>query len=122
MEDAAVNYSPFDKAKLWLATGMAAATFYAGFYHFETESFAMRTAVLVLGMLAAMAVGYFSAPGRQFVQFSREAVEETRKVVWPSRGETLRVTGLVLAFVTLVAIFLWIVDAILTWAFQAITF
>ena len=117
-----MNFSLIDKAKLWLAAGLAAATFYAGFYHFENESFAVRTGVLIVGFLVAIAVGYFSVPGRQFVQFSRDSVDETRKMVWPNKKETLQMTGLVLAFSALVAIFLWIVDAILIWAYQAVTF
>jgi preprotein translocase subunit SecE len=35
--------------------------------------------------------------------------------VWPSRKETVQTTGMVLAFVLVMAIFLWIVDAVLVW-------
>jgi preprotein translocase subunit SecE len=34
-------------------------------------------------------------------------------VVWPARKETVQTTGVVVAFVIVMAIFLWIVDAIL---------
>jgi len=116
------EFSGLDKAKLWLAAGLFGVTFWAGFYHFENESFAMRTAILVGGTALALGVGWLSDPGKRFVRFTRDSSEEMRKMVWPSRKETLQVTGLVLAFVTLVAIFLWIIDALLTWAYQAITF
>jgi preprotein translocase subunit SecE len=60
-----------------------------------------------------MVVAVFSAPGREFVAFAQEAVVEVKKVVWPTRKETVQTTGVVVAFVIVMAIFLWIVDAIL---------
>jgi len=60
-------------------------------------------------------VVWTTAPGKQFFAFSQEAIVETKKVVWPTRKETVQTTGLVLAFVLVMAIFLWIVDALLVW-------
>ena len=62
-----------------------------------------------------MLVTWTTQPGRQFYVYAQEAVVETRKVVWPSRKETVQTTGMVLAFVLVMAIFLWIVDAVLVW-------
>ena len=42
--------------------------------------------------------------------FSREAVAETKKVVWPTRKESFQTTAAVFAFVVLMAVFLWISD------------
>ncbi|HNQ75433.1 MAG TPA: preprotein translocase subunit SecE, partial [Pseudothauera hydrothermalis] len=56
-----------------------------------------------------------SAPGRRFIDFAREAVVETKKVVWPSRKETVQTTGIVFAFVVVLAIFLWLTDKSLEW-------
>ena len=41
---------------------------------------------------------------------------ETKKVVWPTRKETLQTTGIVFVFVVIMALFLWLVDASLLWA------
>ena len=41
---------------------------------------------------------------------------EARKVVWPTRKETIQTTGIVFAFVVVMALFLWLVDAGLLWA------
>ena len=54
---------------------------------------------------------WFTPQGKQFYAFSRESSEETRRVVWPSRKETMQTTGVVFAFVVVMAIFLWMVDA-----------
>jgi preprotein translocase subunit SecE len=48
--------------------------------------------------------------------FAQESVGETKKVVWPTRKETLQTTGVVFAFMVVMALFLWVVDAGLLWA------
>ena len=47
-------------------------------------------------------------------------IEETKKVVWPSRKETIQTTGVVVAFVIVMALFLWVVDASLVWLVRVI--
>ena len=66
----------------------------------------------------AIAIGWTSEPGKRFYAYTQDSIEETRKVVWPSRKETMQTTGLVVAFVIVMALFLWGVDAILTWLVQ----
>jgi preprotein translocase subunit SecE len=51
----------------------------------------------------------------------KETRIELRKVVWPTRQETIKTTGFVLIAVIIVAIFLWIVDAFFTWGVQSIS-
>ena len=76
----------------------------------------------MLFLLACLAIGaaafWTSAPGKQFHEYARESVAETKKVVWPTRKETLQTTGIVFAFVVVMALFLWIVDAGLLWFVQ----
>ena len=60
-----------------------------------------------------------SGPRRQarnFYAYARESIEEAKRVVWPTRKETLQTTGVVFAFVFVMAVFLWLVDAGLLWA------
>jgi preprotein translocase subunit SecE len=63
-------------------------------------------------------VAWFTEPGRRFFAFSQDAVTEARKVVWPTRKETMQMTGVVILFVIVMALFLWIVDGTLTWLVQ----
>ena len=56
-----------------------------------------------------------TAAGQRFFAFSRGSVTETKKVVWPTRKETIQMTGVVVAFVVVMALFLWAVDSILGW-------
>jgi len=104
-----------DKIKLGLALLLIAAGV-AGFYYLSDSPPVLRVAAVIAGLAAAAAVGWTSAPGKQFYVFAQESVAETKKVVWPSRKETVQSTGVVLAFVIVMAVFLWIVDALLVWA------
>jgi len=86
-----------------------------GFYYFEGESQLLR----VLGMLgmAAVAFGIASTSdlGRRGLGFVRDARIEVRKVVWPTRQETLQTTIAVIIMVIVVAIMLWLIDMFLGW-------
>jgi preprotein translocase subunit SecE len=103
-----------DKIKLALAALLVIAGV-AGFYYLSDRALILRIASVLAGLVAAVLVGWTTEPGRQFYVYAQEAVAETRKVVWPSRKETVQTTGMVLAFVLVMAIFLWIVDAVLVW-------
>ena len=106
-----------DKIKLAVAALVVMAAI-AGFYYLGTSPMIARIGVIFAGVLVATAVAWTSEPGKRFYVYSQEAVAETRKVVWPTRKETLQSTGVVVAFVIVMAIFLWIVDAILAWAVE----
>jgi preprotein translocase subunit SecE len=86
----------------------------AAFYHFAEQSVLFR----VIGLLAAAALSGAilsqTDQGRAAWAFVREANVERRKVVWPTRKETTQTTGIVIAMVTLVALFLWALDSILS--------
>jgi preprotein translocase subunit SecE len=86
-----------------------------GFYYFEEESQLLR----VLGMLAIAVVAFLivatSDVGRRGLGFVKDARVEVRKVVWPTRQETLQTTVAVLFMVILVAIMLWLFDMFLGW-------
>ena len=51
----------------------------------------------------------------------KEAQLEVRKVVWPTRQETVRMTLIVVLMVVTVAAFLWVLDAGLSWLVQWLT-
>jgi preprotein translocase subunit SecE len=106
-----------DKIKLGIAALLIAAAVW-GFYYIGASPMIARRGVILAGVLAATAVAWTSEPGKRFYAYSQEAIAETKKVVWPSRKETVQTTGVVVAFVIVMAIFLWIVDAILAWVVE----
>jgi preprotein translocase subunit SecE len=103
-----------DKIKLAVAALLVIAGI-VGYYYLADSATIIRAGSVVVGLVAASAVAWMTAPGKQLFAFAQESVAETKKVVWPSRKETLQTTGLVFLFILLMAIFLWLVDATLLW-------
>jgi preprotein translocase subunit SecE len=112
--------SRLDSLKLAIAVLLVGGGIYA-FYHFEDQHLVLR----VLGLLAVAAIAVFiaaqSALGRNVLGFISGAQNEVRRVVWPTRQETVQTTLAVVLMVFLVGIFLWLLDMILLWAIQILT-
>jgi preprotein translocase subunit SecE len=103
-----------DKLKLVVAAALAIAGI-AGYYWLAANSILLRLLSVAAGFAAGAAVAWMSAPGRDFVVFAREALVELKKVVWPTRKETVQTTAAVFAFVVVMAVFLWVSDKTLEW-------
>ena len=103
-----------DKLKFVLALLLVAAGI-AGFYFLSEQALVLRVLAVLLGLAAGGAVAWFTEPGQGFVVLARESVAEAKKVVWPSRKETLQTTGIVFAFVLVMAVILWFADKGLEW-------
>jgi preprotein translocase subunit SecE len=81
-----------------------------GFYYLADKPALVRAGALVAGLAFAVLILWTSTTGREFLNFAKEAVRETKKVVWPTRREAGQITGIVFAFVLVMAIFLWGTD------------
>jgi preprotein translocase subunit SecE len=103
-----------DKAKLVAAAAIVALGVW-GYYWLADSALVLRVLAVVAGLLVAGAVAWWSEPGRQFAVFAGESVAEVKKVVWPTRKETIQTTAAVFAFVVVMAVFLWISDKALEW-------
>ena len=109
-----------DSLKLGIAVAMLAVGIIA-FYRFDDQLLVLR----VLGLLAVAGISVFvaaqSSTGKTIIGFIRGAQTEVRKVVWPTRAETVQTTLAVILMVFLVGIFLWLLDMLLLWAIQLLT-
>ena len=94
---------------------LAAAAGVLGFTFLSDQPMLARLGALFAGLVAAVLIAWFSEPGKRFLAYARESYQETKRVVWPSRKETVSTTGIVFGFVLLMAIFLFIVDKGLEW-------
>src|SRR5512135_3430972 len=103
-----------DNLKLAVSAALVVAGI-GGYYWLAASSILLRLLSLVAGVAAAVVVAWMSAPGREFVVFAREALVELKKVVWPTRKETIQTTGAVFAFVVVMAVYLWVSDKTLEW-------
>jgi preprotein translocase subunit SecE len=98
-----------DKLKVALAV-VAVIAGVVGFFFLAGKPALVRASALVAGLLVSAAILWTSTTGRDFLNFAKEAVRETKKVVWPTRKEATQITLIVFAFVLVMAIFLWGTD------------
>lgn len=109
-----------DTLKLAVAIALLIAGI-AQFYYFEAESLLYRVLGVVGFSVAAIAVVYTTVLGRAIWGFARDARTEVRKVVWPTRQETMQTTLLVIGMVIIVGIMLWLIDMFLRWGVLVLT-
>ena len=86
-----------------------------GFALLSEEALAIRLGVLGGGLVLSVIIAWFSPSGKRFLNYGQQSWEELRRVVWPTRKETLNTTGLVMAFVVIIAFFLFICDKLIEW-------
>ncbi len=93
----------------------------AAFYWYEDQSLALRIAMVVAGIAVGAGLAWFSWYGREFWQFAQASRIELRKVVWPSRDETIKTTYVVFIFAIVMGLFFWGLDWVLTWLTRLLT-
>jgi len=105
-----------ERIKIALAALVAVGGFVA-FYWMGDRALVLRLAALLGALAVAVVILWFTQLGQAFLAFARESWEEAKRVVWPTRKETVQTTAVVFAFVATMAVFLWLVD----WGLLAIT-
>lgn len=98
-----------NKIKLLVAVALLVAGI-AGFYLLADKATVVRILVVLAGVVAAVAVLWTMPVGQQSLGFIGDSVVEARKVVWPTRKETVQTTLVVFALVVVMAAFLAVVD------------
>lgn len=93
----------------------------AGFYYFSEYALLYRVLTLVVIVLIAMGLMLTTRIGQGFWTFALESKQEVRKVVWPTRQETMRTTLMVFAMVLIVGVILWLLDMFLFWGVRLLT-
>jgi preprotein translocase subunit SecE len=93
----------------------------AAFYLFPQFSALVRVGGLLAAVVVAVLIALQTEIGRGGARFMGDTRTEVRKVVWPTRAETVHTTLMVMVMVVLVAIFLWLLDMLLLWGVQNIT-
>ena len=109
-----------DKAKIALAV-LCVVLGVWGYYYFSETAQVLRVLMVMGGLIAAGAVAWLSAPGKDFFVFAQEAWTEAGRVSWPTRKETMQTTMIVFAFVVVMALFLFAVDTTLAWIVKLLT-
>ncbi len=79
-------------------------------YHFAEQSLILRMLGGLVVVVLAAVVALQTESGKRFWEFALESRTELRKVVWPTRQETVQTTAMVLGVVAIVSVILWVVD------------
>lgn len=104
--------SAADIAKLALAVLILVGGI-AGFYYFADAMQVLRVLGLLAALVAAVFVGSQTTLGRSTRFFLKESSIELRKVVWPTREETIRTTGVIIVVVIIISLILGLIDLLL---------
>ena len=106
--------SRFDGLK-WLVVFALIGVAVVGNSYYADQSLLYRVlGILALGAVAGL-VALQTAKGAAFWALVKGSRTEIRKVVWPTRQETVQTTMIVVVFVLLVALILWGLDSFLGW-------
>jgi len=94
-------------AAIFIAVAVSVNTF------FPEYSLLTRVAAILVSASIALLIAATTAKGKSTLGFAKEARIETRKVVWPTRQETIQTTLIIMLSVTIISLVLWGLDGIL---------
>ncbi len=104
----------------WAAVAALVGVGVFGNAHYSGESLLYRVvALLVLAIIAGL-IALQTAKGQSFWQLIKDSKTEIRKVVWPSRQETLQTTLIVVVVVLIMGLILWGLDSLLGWTVSSL--
>jgi|UniRef100_A0A486XT22 preprotein translocase subunit SecE len=103
--------SGFDAIK-WLLVFVILSLAVVGNYIYELGALERAVAIVVLVIVAGVIAGQTNK-GKTFINFAKESRTEVRKVVWPTRQETMQTTLVVLVATVIMGLILWGLDGIL---------
>jgi preprotein translocase subunit SecE len=92
-----------------------------GYYYFDSQPAVIRAVGVLVGVAASLFVFTRSPKGAVVWEYVRGSRTEIRKMVWPTRQETLQTTLIIGVFVLVFAIFLWLLDMALVEIVQFLT-
>ncbi len=107
---------------LWWVTVslLIAAGAFANYYFMEVP-WSIRFAVGIVLACMVLGLAALTSQGKRIWAFSKEARMELRKVVWPTRDETVKTTAIVAVLVFAMSLILWALDSILLWVVGWVT-
>lgn len=105
----------------WSIITLVIAVGIAANYYFYGQPLAIRLIGWLVLICALIPIALQTSSGRRLWVFMREARMELRKVVWPTRQETIQTTFIIIILVVVMACILWGIDSLLLWAIAQLT-
>ena len=110
----------YDRLK-WLVAALLLIAGLVANYHYNSHPWPLRLLGWLFLLAVIVAVVLQTCQGKQALDFMRESRVELRKVIWPTRQETVQMTFLVAAMVIMLALVLWGIDGVLMWVIGWLT-
>jgi len=80
----------------------------------------VRIIVLVVLGLVGLGIALLTSQGAAFLKLLKEAQIEARRIVWPTKDETMQTTMIVVAVVLVMSLVLWGLDSLFGWIISTI--
>jgi len=109
-----------DTVKLALAVLILLAGL-VSYYYFGSSAVLLRAFGVIVAVAAGLGVVFTSFQGQLLWKFIQGARVELRKVVWPTREETIQTTLVVLVFALIGGVFFWLLDLVLLFVTSKLT-
>lgn len=110
----------FNKIKWILGIVFLFFSFFLSFY-FKEFNFFIRIILFFSFLSLSFSILFLTFQGKRFLTFLRETYSEIRKVIWPTKDESLQTTLVVFLVTTFMALALWGLDMILVYLISFIT-
>lgn len=111
----------FDSLLLLLAFGLLVAAMGAFYYFINDYNPLIRTGGLLAAVAVSLGIAYQTQLGRTVWGYITGSRQEMRKVVWPTRQETVQATLMIAVAVLILALMLWGLDSFLLWGVKSLT-
>jgi len=99
----------------WLMVGCVIAIGVAGNIYFDSYSLAIRASILILLAIVAGLIALTTHKGALLWSFLMDSRIELRKVVWPTRQETVQMSMMLIILISIMSIVLWGIDSLFTY-------
>lgn len=109
-----------DTALLWLAIVVLCGSIFGYYWYAASVTDVIRVIGMLAGAVVAVLIALQTAIGKTAWSYIRGSRAEMRRVVWPTRRETVQTTMMVIVVVLILAIFIWAMDIVLAWGVQVI--
>lgn len=110
-----------DTALLWLAVIVLCGSIFGYYWFAPTVVGLIRVVGMLVGVVVAVLIALQTEVGKLAWSYVVGSRTEMRRVVWPTRRETVQTTLMVIIVVLLVAVGIWAMDIVLAWGVQSLT-
>ncbi len=112
--------STLDTLKMATAVAILLMSIFS-FYYFPELSVLIRVLIVIFSVVMSLLIFFKTQRGLIFWEFLQGSRVEMRKVVWPTKQETIKTTLTVFVFVLVLGIFFWLLDFLLLYITTSIT-